>query len=147
MIEIREATIHDIDQIAFLFDQYRIFYKKASDPEGAKKFISDRFNKKESVIFIAVDTIQIIGFVQLYPLFSSTRMKRLWLLNDLFVSSEHRGLGYSVQLIEKCKSFCLETGACGLILETAIDNAIGNNLYPGTGFTLDKEFNRYYWDV
>ena len=147
MIVIRQSAITDIDQISVLFDQYRVFYKKTSDPEGAKKFISDRFNKKESVIFIAVDTNNIVGFVQLYPLFSSTRMKRLWLLNDLFVSSEHRGSGYSVQLIEKCKSFCQETGACGLILETAIDNTIGNNLYPGTGFTLDKEFNRYYWDV
>ena len=50
MILIRQATIMDIDQLAFLFDQYRVFYKKTSDPEGAKKFISDRFNKKESVM-------------------------------------------------------------------------------------------------
>ena len=67
------------------------------------------------------------GFTQLYPLFSSTRMKRYWLLNDLFVNENHRGKGHSKALIESAKELCRETKACGILLETDKTNEIGNN--------------------
>jgi GNAT superfamily N-acetyltransferase len=82
----------------------------------------------------------------LYPLFSSTRMKRLWLLNDLFVDKEYRGKGVSKQLIAAAKELCKQTNACGLVLETAKKNIVGNDLYPKVGFSLDKEHNYYSWD-
>jgi len=41
---------------------------------------------------------QLMGFAQLYPSFSSVSMKRLWILNDLFVSSEARGKYISYNL-------------------------------------------------
>ena len=88
-----------------------------------------------------------IGFVQLYPLFSSTRMNRLWLLNDLFVHPESRGLGAAVALIEAAKDLCRSTRSCGIILETAKDNTIGNKLYPRTGFTRDEDHNYFEWEV
>ena len=72
-------------------------------------------------------------------------MKRLWLLNDLFVHPEARGKGFSVQLIEAAKQLCIETNACQLTLETSKLNAIGNNLYPKAGFEIDSENNYYAW--
>ncbi|MFM9840447.1 MAG: GNAT family N-acetyltransferase [Cyclobacteriaceae bacterium] len=148
IIKTEQATITDLDQLSVLFDQYRVFYKKSSDVAAAKKFLSERIEKKESIIFISFDDKNAMtGFTQLYPLFSSTRMKRLWLLNDLFVDSNYRGQGFSVTLIERAKALCKETSACGLMLETAKTNDIGNNLYPKTGFTLDEDHNYYSWDV
>jgi GNAT superfamily N-acetyltransferase len=148
MIKIEQATIHHLDQLSILFDQYRVFYKKSSDVAAAKKFLRERMEKNESVIFVSFDDKNVMtGFTQLYPLFSSTRMKRLWLLNDLFVDSNYRGQGFSIALIEKAKELCKETGACGLMLETAKTNDIGNNLYPKTGFSLDEDHNYYSWDV
>src|SRR5688572_9623744 len=144
----RKATIEDVISLSFLFDNYRVFYKKPSDPEGAKFFLSERINNAESVILVAEnEQQQLVGFVQLYPLFSSTRMKRLWLLNDLFVHPEYRGLGASVALIEAAKDLCRSTRSCGMILETAKDNTIGNKLYPRTGFTLDEDHNYFEWEV
>ena len=71
-MKIISATIENIDQLVPLFDKYRIFYKQSSDPEAARKFLTERLNKKESVIFIAVDTHKnVLGFTQLYPVFSS----------------------------------------------------------------------------
>jgi predicted N-acetyltransferase YhbS len=103
--------------------------------------------KQESVIFVAENQIQeLVGFVQLYPLFSSTKMKKLWLLNDLYVAENQRGKGISIALIDACKQHCITTKACGLILETAKTNIIGNNLYPKTGFELDEDHNYYSWD-
>ncbi len=147
MTKIREATIEDLNFVSELFDRYRVFYDKAPELQKAKEFISERLKQNDSKIFVAVtndDTL--VGFVQLYPLFSSTRMKRLWLLNDLFVDKEHRGKGISKQLIDSSKELCKQTNACGLILETAKTNSIGNELYPTVGFTLDIAHNYYSWD-
>jgi GNAT superfamily N-acetyltransferase len=148
MIKIERANIHQLEPLSILFDQYRVFYKKSSDVAAAKKFLRERMEKNESIIFASFDDKNVMtGFTQLYPLFSSTRMKRLWLLNDLFVDSNYRGQGFSVALIERAKELCKETGACGLMLETAKTNDIGNNLYPKTGFSLDDDHNYYSWDV
>ena len=144
----RKATIEDLISLSLLFDSYRVFYKKSSDPEGAKFFLSERIKNAESVILVAENEQQtMVGFVQLYPLFSSTRMKRLWLLNDLFVQPESRGLGAAAALIEAAKDLCRSTRSCGMILETAKDNTIGNKLYPRTGFSLDEDHNYFEWET
>lgn len=147
MIETRKAGLADIEQLSVLFDGYRVFYQKESDLTLAKEFLKERIERRESVVFVSLKEKQITGFVQLYPLFSSTRMRPLWLLNDLFVDPAFRGQGISVALIEKSKQHCRDTKACGLILETARTNEIGNNLYPRTGFIRDEEHNYYSWDV
>jgi ribosomal protein S18 acetylase RimI-like enzyme len=144
----RQATISDISFIAKLFDDYRVFYEKESDLSGAELFLTDRFNYKESIIFVVENqTDGIVGFTQLYPLFSSTRMKRLWLLNDLYVNQDFRGLGLSKMLIDASKEHCRATYACALTLETAKNNDIGNKLYPSTGFEKDEAHNFYEWEV
>ena len=144
---VRNAAINDIEKLAILFDAYRVFYEKDSDLNEAKKFLLERITNNESRIIIAIDKEDMVGFVQLYPIFSSTRMKKLWLLNDLFVDENHRGKGISKQLIEQCKDLCNDTGACGLILETSKTNTTGNSLYVKTNFILDENHNYYSWDV
>ncbi len=146
-MQIRKATLKDLNQLAELFDQYRVFYEKESDIKGAKDFLTPRLEKEESIIFVAEEETLLKGFVQLYPLFSSTRMKRLWLLNDLYVNAAYRGQGISVKLIDKAKELAHETKAAGLMLETAKNNLIGNKLYPRTGFELDADHNYYSWDA
>ena len=143
---IRRATTDDLQALVSLFDQYRVFYEKPSDPQGALHFLSARLEAQDSVIFVAEQTETLTGFVQLYPIFSSTNMKRLWLLNDLFVAPEYRGQGISVQLIERSKQLSRETKALGLTLETTKSNDIGNNLYPRAGFKLNDACNFYYWE-
>ena len=148
MIKIEQATANDLDKLAILFDQYRVFYQKASDIASAQEFLSERMTAKESVIFISLSDEKVMtGFTQLYPIFSSTRMKRLWLLNDLFVDPNYRGKGISVALIDKAKELARQTGACGLTLETAKTNKIGNSLYPKVGFGLDEDHNYYSWEI
>ena len=144
---VRIATLTDLSSLVKLFDAYRVFYEKETDVKAATEFLKARLEANESVIFVADDNGVLSGFVQLYPLFSSTRMKRLWLLNDLFVDPAFRGKGISVALIDAAKNLCRETQACGMMLETAKSNVIGNKLYPATGFELDGDHNYYSWDV
>ncbi len=144
---IREAKKNDLKQIGELFDGYRVFYKKTTDIEGGISFLKERLENQDSKLFIAEnDEQEIVGFVQLYPLFSSTRMQKLWLLNDLFVHADHRGKQVSKQLIEKAKQLVRDSSACGMFLETEKSNLIGNNLYPETGFEKNNGSNFYEWN-
>ena len=73
-----QATSENLVPLALLFDAYRVFYRKESDVDAAFQFLKERIANEESIIFIAIDEDKSIkGFVQLYPLFSSTRMKKL----------------------------------------------------------------------
>ena len=141
----RKATLQDLPQLAELFDQYRIFYHKESDTSAAENFLKERIENKDSEIFVAESGGQLVGFVQLYPLFSSTRMKRYWLLNDLFVNENSRGKGFSKELIDEAKELAKSTNSAGILLETGKSNDIGNKLYPSCGFEIYDEVNFYEW--
>jgi len=145
---IRTITNNDIEALANLFDAYRVFYRKASNVTDAKSFLSDRFTNNDSKIYVCEnDDKELLGFVQLYPLFSSTRMKKYWLLNDLYVDTKYRGQGISVKLIERAKVLVKKSNACGMYLETEKNNVIGNKLYPKMGFELYADSNFYEWSV
>ena len=144
-MRIREAETSDIDQLSKLFDSYRMFYGKESNIDISKKFLESRLSNKDSKVFICEVNNILTGFIQLYPLFSSTRVSKYWLLNDLFVDSEYRGNGYSKLLIDKAKELVKESNACGMMLETEKSNKIGNNLYPETGFKKNDLSNFYEW--
>jgi len=146
-MQIVEGSVGQLDELTILFNDYRIFYRKQTDLEGARIFLNERLNNRDSTIFTAIDEgDHAVGFTQLYPLFSSTRMRRMWLLNDLFVTPNYRGKGVSKLLIERCKALAMETNASGLRLETEVRNNIGNQLYPSVGFTLNTELNFYFWE-
>lgn len=145
---VREVVKNDIQQLSMLFNGYRLFYKKDSDLEGAKTFIEDRLKLQDSSIFICENEKGVLmGFTQLYPLFSSTRMKKLWLLNDLFVDKAFRGQGISKLLINRAKQLVKDTNACGFILETGKTNEVGNHLYPSVGMTRNITANFYEWNL
>ncbi len=145
MVIIKKAKASDLSSVSILFDAYRVFYRKESDIEGAKNFIGERINNNESTIYLALENDVPVGFTQLYPLFSSTRMKRIWLLNDLYIDESHRGKGISKLLLNEAKKLAKATNAAAVILETETTNDIGNNLYPSAGFTLDSN-NHYFWE-
>jgi GNAT superfamily N-acetyltransferase len=146
-MKIIPATPEWLPQIAVLFDMYRVFYQKTSDLAGATAFLQDRLTQKDSQIFLLLseNETEVLGFMQLYPLWSSTRMGKLWLLNDLFMHPAHRGKGYAPLLMERAKQLARETNAVGIMLETAKSNHIGNPLYQKVGFQLDTDFNWYHW--
>ncbi|MEM6642708.1 MAG: GNAT family N-acetyltransferase [Bacteroidota bacterium] len=145
---VREAQAADLDRLAVLFDQYRQFYGKSSDETGSRTFLEERVNKQDSVIYVFENEEgKLTGFTQLYPIFSSTRMKRMWLLNDLFVSKEYRGLGMSKALIKKAQENARSTGACSIMLETGKENHIGNKLYPSMGFEAMDTVTFFEWDA
>lgn len=142
---IRQADSGDADVVAPLFDAYRQFYEQPSDLPLARRFIAERLERGESVIFLAERDGRAVGFVQLYPVFSSTapHPRRLWLLNDLYVAPDARQGGVGRALMARARRHAEETGACGLELVTARTNTVGQRLYESEGYRRDDAFLRY----
>lgn len=145
-LEVSEATLEDLEQIAILFNEYRIFYKQPSDEAIAGEFLRERLENNESVIFKVKirESGKVIGFTQLYPSFSSISMKKSLILNDLFVLQEYRGRGAAQQLLEAAKEYAASIRAKGLALSTAVDNISAQRIYERNGYKRDNEFYSYY---
>ena len=137
---IRRAKKKDIEKLSVLFDKYRIFYKQQSDIDNAKSFLKKRMKRSESVIFVAEERKELIGFTQLFPIFSSVSMKRTWLLNDLYVNEKARGMGVASKLLEAAKEFGAETNSKWLILQTAADNFTAQKVYEKNGWVKETDF-------
>ena len=143
MIEIKKATLTDINLITPLFDAYRVFYKQQSNLDAANQFLKDRLTNKDSIIYIAFLNNEAVGFTQLYPLFYSVSMQAMMLLNDLYVESNHRNKGIGEALINKAKSYCKAHNLKGLGIQTAHDNP-AQHLYQRLGFVRDTDL-QFFW--
>jgi ribosomal protein S18 acetylase RimI-like enzyme len=144
-IEVRRATIADLDTVTLLFDAYRQFYQQPGDLSAACTFLRDRLTRGESVIFLATEqgSSAGLGFTQLYPSFSSVAMRSIWILNDLFVIPEARRRGVGRALMETARLHAVETGAKRLTLATAPTNRPAQILYESLGYRRDEHFSQY----
>jgi len=132
-----------VREIAGLFNDYRIFYHQESDIEGAVNFLQARFENNDSVIYTASDDSHLAGFVQLYPSFSSVSMKRIWILNDLFVCESYRRKDVARQLMQAARNHALGTDAVRLECATETFNAPAQRLYESLEYIKDEAFYHY----
>ena len=142
-MEIVFAQIEHLEAAAKLFDQYRVFYQQPSDLAAARSFLQARLEAKDSAIFLAVENAHAVGFAQLYPSFSSVAMKRIWILNDLFVEQSYRQQGVGRLLMTAAEHHAKETGAIRLILAAQIANTVAQSLYESLGYHEDAAFYHY----
>ena len=142
-VTIIRATTEHLDVLVPLFDAYRQFYQAEADPEGARTFLHERLTLDESVVFLAYVDGEAVGFTQLYPLLASIVMRRIWLLNDLFVASHARKPGVGRALLGRAREFGLETGAHRLQLSTEVTNLTAQSVYEGHRWQRETEYYHY----
>lgn len=143
-MNIIRANLTHLEPIITLFDGYRVFYRAQSDIDATRAFIRQRLELQDSVILLAVDDDDnYLGFTQLYPSFSSVSMRRIWILNDLYVHPDARKMGVGRFLLEQAKQFGIEHGALRLELATEIINTSAQSLYESLGWLQDEEFYHY----
>lgn len=145
-ISIKQINLTEANLVVGLFNQYRIFYKQLSDIGMAQAFINERLQNNESIIFVAMDDDEPVAFTQLYPKYSSVRLIKNWILNDLYVDADYRKQGIGEKLIRAAMDFAKKQGSGFVQLETAVDNYTAQSLYEAIGFVKqeeDKEFFLY----
>jgi GNAT superfamily N-acetyltransferase len=142
-MHIIKAELQHVPDLIPLFDGYRIFYRQTSDYVKAKTFLTNRIQNRESIIYIAYDDENAIGFTQLYPLFSSVSMQPMFLLNDLYVEDNYRSQGVGNLLIDKVKQLCKTLNYKGVAIQTAHTNP-AQHLYERLGFVKDPDLH-FFW--
>ena len=143
-MDIIQATPANLEETSQLFDAYRQFYGQAADHSAATRFIAERLEAADSVIFLARNEVgESIGFTQLYPAFSSVAMKRMWYLNDLYVVESARQQGVARALLKRVASFAKETNALTVKLATGISNHPAKLLYESEGYQKITAFDHY----
>ncbi|MCG9697065.1 GNAT family N-acetyltransferase [Shewanella sp. Isolate11] len=106
---IRIAIEDDQSSLAELFNQYRQSLGQAAELAACEDFIQSRLLENDSVILVAIFEQKIVGFIQLYPSYSSLLLKPIWYFDDIFVIESLRKQGVATGLIEKAKQLAKET--------------------------------------
>ncbi|WP_263143769.1 GNAT family N-acetyltransferase [Pseudomonas sp. RIT-PI-AD] len=139
------ATLRDLDDLVRLFAAYLEFYEVAQPPASIRAFLEERLTRGDSHLLIARGSGgAAIGFVHLYPYQASLLLEPAWLLSDLFVSKAARRHGVGAALMNAARAFAAASGACGIQLETARTNRIGQALYERLGYVRDEAFHTYW---
>lgn len=142
-MEIRALGESDLPQLVALFDQYRVFYRQPTDRAAAKVFVSQRLARGDSAFLGAIVHDVLVGFVQMYPSYTSVGLGRLWILNDLYVSEDARTRGVATALMHAAQEYAEMTGAKIMALSTATDNHAAQKLYEKLGWTRDEDYYTY----
>ncbi|WP_281176995.1 GNAT family N-acetyltransferase [Paraburkholderia bannensis] len=143
-VNIREYESGDLDEMAQLFSDYRVFYEQPRNPDLAKQFIAERSRAGESVILVADSGHgELLGFCQLYPTFCSVAAAPIYVLYDLFVSPAARRSGVATRLLQAAAARARADGKVRMDLTTAKTNLQAQALYESLGWTRDDVFFTY----
>jgi GNAT superfamily N-acetyltransferase len=142
-VEVRQATVEDLDLLVPLFDAYRQFYRQPSEPERVRTFLLERFEHNQSILFLAFERSVAAGFTQLYPSFSSAALGRIFILNDLFVAPKARRHGVASALLRGAAEYGRRVHALRLTLSTEITNTTAQSAYEALGWQRDAAFCHY----
>ena len=144
-MRIIQATLEHLDLLTPLFVKYREFYGALPYPDSSRAFLEKRLRRKESVIYLALADAdnKLMGFCQLYPSFSSLSLKRVWILNDIYVAEDARRQLVADNLIRTAKKMAKDTHAVRMRVSTSSDNEVAQKTYESIGFKEDTEFKNY----
>lgn len=147
-MHLQQIFLPQVALVAPLFNEYRVYYGQPTNMQQSEQYLIERLQNKESVIFAITVTegemIMPVGFTQLYPVYSSVRAVKNWVLNDLFVLETYRNKGYGKQLITAALSFAKTQNATYIQLETGEDNYGAQKLYEAIGFTKYNPHDGYF---
>ena len=139
------ASVEEIELLLPLFLQYREFYECQPCPEESREYLIQRLRNNETVIFMSlIDGSNAIGFALIYPSYNSLSLKPLYILHDLYVQPNYRGMGHGALLLETVKSYARNNNCGEIMLQTAKNNVIAQQVYENHGYIRDDEFYCYY---
>lgn len=146
-IRVVRVTRKHMEMVADLFHAYLSFYRRDHDRDAIRAFLAARLMRKESAIFVALEgsghDTHAVGFAQLYPTFSSLRLSRMWVLNDLYVIPGRRRCGVAHLLLAAARTMAVGTCATHMELITERTNLGAQRVYESVGFRRDDRFCRW----
>lgn len=134
-MNIREATIQDIDQLMFLYsEQFEVMadllpYLNQSGSQD-RQFIKSTIVNDDSQIFVAENDTVIVGFVSIFEKESSNFNFRVYhkyaYIMDIIVTKKFRGNGIARKLMDKARQWAEERKLDYMELSVLSDNPAVN---------------------
>ena len=148
-MRIVQATLEHLDLLTPLFIKYREFYGELPFPDSSRKFLETRLKRKESVIYLALadDEDKLLGYCQLFPSYSSLSLKRVWILNDIFVAEDARRMLVADRLLQTAKQMAKDSNAVRMRAATSVSNEAAQKTYESIGFREDTRFKNYILEL
>jgi GNAT superfamily N-acetyltransferase len=134
---IREAVCGDLEQLQKLMLSYIVDFYKSKVPESGKveglikHLLENPAVGKQFVV--ETEDGNLAAFATLYFSFSTTRVKKIAILNDLFVDSEFRGSGLGEKLFQHVLQYTRVEDFAYMSWQTAADNKAAQTLYAKMG--------------
>ena len=127
-------TRAEIEQLAEIFDRYRLHYGEAADARTAG-WLEENISSGRLEAFVAEDNGAFVGFAITMTVPASLRLGHFWQIRDLFVLPNHRRLGVGSTLLDFIRAAAVRAGALRLVLQTEADNTPALRLYAESGYT------------
>ncbi|AZG72953.1 GNAT family N-acetyltransferase [Shewanella livingstonensis] len=109
-MQIRLASSIDLEPLSLLFDLYRQQLQQPSDYPACRSFLKNRLAENDSMIFVSIREDEMVGFIQLYPSFSSLRLAPVWYLEDVFVLPDYQQQDVVSQMHKKAQLLAHSAG-------------------------------------
>jgi len=129
-------TRREIEELAEIFEQYRVHYGEAPDALRSATWLERNLNSTRFRAFAAEDKGQFVGFAITMEVPASLRLGHFWQIRDLFVLPKHRRVGVGRALLASVRAAAIASGALRLVLQTEEDNDAALRLYTDSGYTL-----------
>ncbi len=151
---IRHAEMEDLERLLPLFNTYRMGLGVPSEVGPCRTFLFNRLMDEDALILLAfegeAESVELhperhmlLGFLQLFPTFSTEALNEIWIMNDLYVIPETRRRGVAKRLIAYARDFLKQRWDHGLILEVAQSQPDARALCESLGFKKDKAVDHY----
>ncbi len=149
VIKLEEKFLHEFFR---LFHDYRNSLGLHSIPAAEEKFLTKRFHDNDFHVFLSrvlfnsgiIEYQEYVGFAIMYPFYSTIYLKKIWLLNDLFVEKKYRHQGIGNLLLDNCISLSEKTDSGGIVLETLIESFGAKKLVEKKGLVRNNFTYGYY---
>ena len=133
-------TNEEIEELAEMFDQYRVHYGEASDATRSASWLDENLSPGRLRAFVAECGGRLIGFAITMELPASLRLTHFWQIRDLFVVPTHRRLGVARTLLASVREAAVASGALRLVVQTEDDNDPALRLYTNSGYDPIKGY-------
>ncbi|MEU4623504.1 GNAT family N-acetyltransferase [Actinoplanes sp. NPDC023801] len=122
------------DQVAALFDEYRVHHGRLPAPEDTRSWLHDQLAQRRLTAAAAVQGEHVHGFVTVAILPASLMLGTVWSIRDLYVAPPHRRGGVANALLRYVISDARAARAQRVSLQTDTGNVPALTLYAKAGF-------------
>jgi len=132
---IESLSESNLPEVLVLIREYQSFYQVADIDDARNHTFFSRFindNERGMLHLYRQDGV-VVGFTTLYFCFSSTRACAVAVLNDLYVTPQHRRQGIARALLKNAESVAKAQGYPRMQWLTAVNNQHAQSLYDSLG--------------